>query len=130
MDKTKLREEAKLYFVPFLLGNNSESHKLAKKIYRKYKIVCYILDGKKKITDLLDLSSRTLILPQTKKDAITVTQLIYLAEQTAYTLPLLIPCTTEYSELVEKNREILESSFIVLSSDLILTDSPFNVIPS
>lgn len=129
MDKIRLREEARLYFVPFLLGNNSASHKLAKKIYRKYKIVCFILDNKKRVTDILDFSSRSLILPYTKKDSLTVTQLIYFAEQTEYTLPLLIPCTEEYSKLVEKNREILESSFVLSNESLILTDSPLNVIP-
>ena len=129
MDKLSIQKEARTYFVPFLLGNNSVSHKLSKKIYRKYKITCFILDNKKHASDILDFSSRTLTLPYVKNNSITIEQLIYLAKQTPYTLPLLIPCNQKYGKLIETNREILESTFVLVNKDSIFTDSPLNVIP-
>ena len=129
MDKTELRKEARLYFIPFLLGNNEASHKLSKKIYQKYKIICYILDTKSKLTDIFDFSSKVLKVTETKSSLLTASELIYLAEQTPYTLPLLIPCDAEYEKLVNEQRELLESIFIISSKEALLNDSPLSVIP-
>ena len=129
MNKAEIREEAQLYFVPFFLGSNSTSHKLSKKIYRKYKITSYITDTKKTTSDFLDFTNIFWLLHHTMEDSIVVTQLIYLAEQTPYTLPLLIPCTLKYTELVERNRQLLESYFVILNHQDLLSNSPLNIIP-
>ena len=129
MNKAEIREEAQLYFVPFFLGSNSTSHKLSKKIYRKYKITSYITDTKKTTSDFLDFTNIFWLLHHTMEDSIVVTQLIYLAEQTPYTLPLLIPCTPKYTELVERNRQLLESYFVILNHQDLLSNSPLNIIP-
>ena len=35
INKTRIREEARSYFIPFLLGDNEVSHKLSRRIYKK-----------------------------------------------------------------------------------------------
>ena len=129
MNKTDLKEDAKYYFVPFLLGNNSASHKLSRKIYRKYKIICFIVDKKQTLLDFFDFSSRFINIKKTESSELLATQLIYLAEQNEYTLPILIPCSQEYDILLENYRERLESVFIITSKEKILKNSPLNIIP-
>ena len=129
MDKSEIREEARLYFVPFFLGDNSLSHKLSNKIYVKHKIVSYILDTKKSIIDFLDFTSVFWLLYHTQEDGTILTQLKYLSKQFPYTLPILIPCTKEYTELVERNKDFLEAYFIISNPDDIIHSSPLNVIP-
>lgn len=129
MDKSSIRKEAKLYFLPFILGNNKNAHKLSKKIYRRYGIVCFILDKKRVLSDIFDFSSRFLPITDTKNDALTVKEIIYLANQEQYTLPILVPCSKEYRELVEKNRELLEAIFVLSNEDTVINTSPLNIIP-
>ena len=130
MDKTELQEEAKIYFVPFLLGSNSASRKLARKIYSRYKIVSYILDKKRTVSDVFSLSSRFLMLSKPKNTTLTVIELVYLTEQSPYTLPILIPCSEEYERLINENKETLETSFVISSIQSILDSSPLNIIPT
>ena len=129
MDKKDIQEEAKYYFLPFILGNNPTAHKLSRKIYRKHKIVCYVLDKKRTFADILDFSSRFLGISTSNDDSLTVSQLIYLAEQCPTTLPILIPCSDEYAELIDKNREVLEAVFVLSSKEEALTHSPLSIIP-
>ncbi len=129
MDKTEIREEARVYFIPFLLGNNSAAHRLARKIHRKYKITCYILDTKISFADIISTSSKFIKLTDTKSNAVRVEELLYLAKQTPYTLPILVPCTTDYEDFIDTMHEALESSFVISSMKDVLSASPLSVIP-
>ena len=129
MDKTEIRKEARLYFIPFLLGNNATSRKLSKKIYRKYRIACYILDANQTLASTFKISSKFVKLTNPKNFALTASELIYLAEQCQYTLPILIPCSKEYERLVNEQKDLLESSFVISSCNDALELSPLNIIP-
>lgn len=129
MNKRRIKEEARLYFIPFILGDNAKAHKLSLKIFRKYGIVSLILDSKRGAANLWDFSSRFTRLTPSISDALTVTQLLDLARQTKYTLPLLIPCSDEYETLVKENSAELESEFVIMSADFSFSSSPFNKIP-
>ena len=129
MDKKEMRKEARQYFIPFLLGNNAISHKLSKRIYKKYKIICYILDTKQTLADIFDFSSRTLKLTKASNTVLTATELVYLSEQTPYTLPILVPCSEEYKRLTDEHRELLEASFVLSSKEELLNGYPLNIIP-
>ena len=129
MNKKDIQREAREYFLPFLLGNNQAAHRLSKKIYKRHKITCYILDRKKTTADIFDFSSKFLSISTSKNGTLTASQLIYLADQCPYTLPILIPCSAEYTELIRKNRDLLESKFILSSEAEALTNSPLCIIP-
>lgn len=130
INKTRIREEARSYFIPFLLGDNEVSHKLSRRIYKKYGIVCFIIDSKISPADFWDFSSRFLRFPKVGSNELFALRLINLAEQSPFTLPLLIPCSKEYSDTVELCREALEPTFIISAPEDALTLSPLNVIPS
>ena len=130
INKTRIREEARSYFIPFLLGDNEVSHKLSRRIYKKYGIVCFIIDDRMTPADFWDFSSRFLRMPKVKSNELFALRLIDLAEQSEFTLPLLIPCSKEYSNAVELSREALEPIFVICDPEDALTSSPLNVIPS
>ena len=125
----EIKEEAKLYFLPFLLGSNAEARRLARKIYRKHKIVCYILGTKRSAANIISRSSRFLKLTAPQNKELTAKELVYLARQSKYTLSILIPCSSYYEELVNCKREILEASFVISSVSDALISSPLCVIP-
>ena len=129
MDRSSFRREARLYFMPFILGDERKAHNISKKIYRKYGIPCFILDSKMTISSIFDFSSRFLRLTDTQKDDIIIKEIIHFAKQEPYTLPILIPCSEKYRGLVERNRDVLESIFALSSEDTALNASPLNVIP-
>lgn len=129
MDKSEIRAEARDYFLPFLLGSNSNSRRLARKIYRKYKITCYILDTEKTFFDVASRSRKFVKLTKTKSQSVMLEEILYLAAQCPYTLPILIPCSEEYESLVNENREALEAKFVLSSQSDALIKSPLSVIP-
>ena len=129
MDKSSIRKEAKLYFMPFILGDEKRAHNLSKKIYRKYGITCFILDSKMTLASIFDFSSRFLRLSDAQSDEIITKEIIHFAKQEPYTLPILIPCSEKYRGIVERNRTCLETTFVLSSEDTALISSPLNVIP-
>ena len=128
MKSSEIRKEAKEYFVPIILGNGSSARGLARRIYRKYGIISLILDEKGSLLQLLDPTNRFFKLTPAKSSAFTALQLLDLASQMPYTLPLLIPCTNKYLKAVEENRELLESSFVISRAETVLSDSPLKII--
>lgn len=129
ISKTDILEEARAYFIPFLLGDNSASHRLSRSIYRKYKITSLILDVKMTPLDVFDTSSKFLRIADIQSPELFAYQLIDLAQLSEYTLPLLIPCNEKYASMLKAERELLESTFVITSPELLLTSSPLGVIP-
>ena len=117
-------ENARAYFLPFILGNTKQSHKLSQKIFNKYGIVSLICDSRRHALDFLDFSSRSIRLCPTDSPRLLCEQLIALAEQSPYTLPLIIPITEEYASMTDTVRDVLETRFIISSPDELFTLSP------
>lgn len=129
MDKSSIRKEARLYFMPFILGDGREAHRLSQNIYRKYGITCFILDSKMTALSIFDFSSRFLRLTDTQSDELIAKEITHLAKQEPYTLPILIPCSKKYCEFAERSRDILEATFVLSSADTALSSSPLCIIP-
>ena len=110
--------------MPFILGNTKQSHKLSQRIFNKYGIVSLICDSRRHALDLLDFSSRSIRLCPTDSPRLLCEQLIALAEQSPYMLPLIIPVTEEYARMTDEVRNILETRFIISSPDELFTRSP------
>lgn len=129
MNNAQLRDEARFYFVPVLLGSNAASRKLSRRIFRKYGIVSYLLDEKRSLPDLLNISGKFLKLPPNEADEITVKRLKSIAESAQYTLPILIPCDEKYRLFTQRCKSALEPFFVLSDEHLALTDSPLRIIP-
>ena len=117
-------DEARLYFVPYILGNSRHSHKICAKIYKRFGIVSLICDERRSLLDLFDLSSRSIELTDTDSPRLVSEELIWLATQNDYVLPRLIPVSEKYQKMIECERERLESCFVISSEQEIFTSSP------
>lgn len=123
MKKSAVFEEARSYFLPVFLGSNKLSHKISRRIYRKYKISSLVLDTKRSWRDLLDLSSRFIPLCS-RRPQLVCHQLCCLAESQTYVLPLLIPASDEYGSLADELSLILEADFVICDPNTLFTSSP------
>lgn len=117
-------ESARSYFLPFILGNEGRSHGLSQRIFNKYGIVSLICDSRRHALDFLDFSSRSIRLCPTDSPRLLCEQLIALAEQSPYMLPLIIPMSEEYARMTDAVRDALETRFIISSPDELFTLSP------
>ncbi len=129
MNKQSLREDASLYFLPFILGNTPTAHTVSLKIFHKYGIQTVIVGKKHSVIDTVDFSSRTVTLVASESSALLKEQLIALYEQCPFTLPLLIPCTEEYKKAVDEHRDELERIFIISDPETVFLSSPLTTIP-
>ena len=127
MDKKELREDAKTYFVPVILGSNKQSHTLSAKIFRKYGIRAVITDTRKSLWHLLDPFSSFLPLASSSS-ILCLEQLTAFALSDAYTLPILIPCSDEFENFAEQMKSELEKIFVICSAKDVLSSSPMSVI--
>lgn len=123
MSNVSLKEEARLYFLPIILGNGKEAHRISGLLWRRYGLVSYILAPRRSARDLLDVSSRFVPLVSEHEDLLCM-QLTHTATINPYRLPLLISTDQQYTELVEKNRKRLEPLFVICSPESLLEDSP------
>ena len=129
MDESLIKKEARLYFQPFLLGNNKTSRRLSRKIFRKYRISSLILDEKASPANICLFSHRFIRLAPSKDRSITVLQLSELLKQTESTLPILIPCSREYEDFISLYSAELETDFILSTPTEALISSPLKIIP-
>ena len=132
MDKssaTAIRKEAQIYFQPFLLGNNKDSRRLSRKIFKKYGITSYVLDEKRSIANLSLFSHRFIKLLPTNEPSILALQLLELLAQTENVLPILVPCSKEYENFIERCKTVLETDFVLSTPNEVFTSSPLKIIP-
>lgn len=130
MKKAFIREEARCYFIPFLLGDNSTSHHLSKRIFRKYGIISLILDTKGSFADIWDFSCKFIKLSPSDNQSLTLLQLIDISREFPTAMPILIPCSKEYETFTQLFEKELESVFALSSKELLFETSPLKIIPS
>ena len=124
MDPKSIREDARLYFLPVILGGGAASRRIASRIFLRYGSVSYILSDKRSLWSLLDLSCRHISLPRNAHPAFVAEVLISLCQQNPSTLPILVPTSAEYSALCENMHGLLEPYFVFSDTASVLTDSP------
>lgn len=126
MKDRAIREEARNYFVPYILGNNLSAHKLSMRLYKRFGIVSLICDCRHSFFDIFDPSSRALILTSTESSRLVAEQLLSLAAQSDYTLPLIVCLDQKYSQMINGQRDLLEHSFVISDEESILKSSPIS----
>ena len=121
-DKT-LKNEARNYYVPYLLGNSKKAHGLSLRIYKKFGIISVICDSRRSFWDILDPTSMTALLAPTDSSRLISEQLLSLTDETFGSLPLLIPMSEEYARSISCERETLERRFIICDADELFSSS-------
>ena len=121
-DRTLLKE-ARLYFIPVLLGSNKLSHRISRRIFRKYGMTSLILDEKRSWRDAFSLSSR--FVPIYCRDSeLLCSELCILGESEPYSLPLLVATSPRFEALIDEFAHTLEPRFIICSPDELFCSSP------
>ena len=126
MSNKILSDDARLYFVPYILGNSSASHKLSAQIYRRFGIVSVICGERRPLLDLFDFTCRSIELTNTDSSRRICEELVWLASQGEYTLPILIPTSDKYSKILNSERERLEEHFVISSPEELFVSSPLS----
>ena len=121
-DRTLLKE-ARLYFVPVLLGSNKLSHRISRKIFRKYGIVSLVLDEKPSLRDAFSLSSKFVQI-YCRGGELLCAELCALARAQTYCLPLLVATSPRFEALVNEFSLSLEPQFIICKPDELFFNSP------
>lgn len=129
MSDRQARENAREYYVPYILGNTALSHRIAARIFCKYGIVSLICDDKRSPLCALDIACRYLHLASSDEPRIIADQLLSLCEQQPYTLPIIIPASQKYEKAVMAERETLEHKFVIADKATLFSSSPLADIP-
>lgn len=129
MNSKSIREDARLYFLPVILGNGKIARHVASRLYRRYGTVPYIVADKRSLCDMIGLHGRSVILPSEEHPHLFADALIDLCRQNPYTLPILIPTEPRYADAAESLRERLEPYFVFSDPEHIFTDSPMTRAP-
>ena len=111
-------------FQPVLLGRSVQARKIARSFLLKYGISSYICDNQKSIFSLLSISSVFIKLSSPHNTDLLCDQLLRLAASDSSCIWLAIPCTEEYKRLIEEKRQLLESVYIIPSTDKISLSHP------
>ena len=119
--KNMLREA----IIPVLLGDCARAHLLALRIYFDCGVVSYVCDTGKSLFSLIDPASRFFPLFSSQSSDVVLDSLAYAAKEAEY-LPVLVPCSDKYAELVKENREFLESRFIISDSSSLFSCPPLS----
>lgn len=124
MEQKSIKQQAKSYFLPLILGNSKNSRKLASKVFRQCGITSFLLDFKRSPINIFGFSYYFVELTATKNDRLLCEQLIDLARQNPSALPILVPASVDYQRAIEENRDLLERYFIISKPERLFIDSP------
>ncbi len=119
-----LKNDARLYFCPFILGNGTAAHALSARIFFKCGISSFILSEHFTVYDVIDPSSMRIPLVRSNDPDLLCEELISLAAREPHTLPLLISCDARFASLTEQRRERLEEYFIICEPADVFSSSP------
>ena len=118
-----LREQARVYFLPYILGNCQNARRISRKIYRTYGIASYICTEKRRLLDCLELSCRFLPISPTSSSRLLAEQLIDTVKSERYVLPMLIAADTKGEQLIKEQRELLEAYFVITDEQEFFDDA-------
>lgn len=118
------RADARIYFLPFILGSGKQARRLSSRLFSRFRIVSFVCNPKKSLWDSFDISCRHMSLCESRDVRLIAEQLLWAAERYSGYLPILIPVSDEYSGVIDEQRELLESRFIIREADEIFLSSP------
>ena len=127
MSGSDTRNEARLYFLPIILGNGRQAHRTSALLFSRFGIVSHIFSQKRSLLDLIDPCSRHVKLISLH-DSLVCEQLCTIASERPYNLALLIPTTEELELFVKRNQSSLEPHFLICSADTSSDRHPASII--
>ncbi len=109
--------------LPVLLDNTPKAHRISSRIFNCHGIVSFIC-GKRRFSDMFDISCKTLKLPETSEKRLIVEELIEFAKTYSDMLPVLIPCSEKAEAIILEFTEKLEAHYIIADPNVFKDASP------
>lgn len=109
--------------LPVLLGNTQKAHRISSRIFKRHGIVSFIC-GKRRFSDILDISCKILKLPNTNEKRLIAEELVEFAKKYSDMLPVLIPCSEEAEAIICEFLEELEAHYIIADPNIFKDSSP------
>ena len=101
--------------VPVLLGISPEAMQTAKRFFKKYSTISHVFSDNIPLSARLSFCVKYHPIHHSAGDLLMLTALKDFAKQlgNADLILYLIPCTVDYSNFIWRNREFLESYFVI-----------------
>ena len=100
---------------PLLLGGGRVARETAVRFFMEYRVFSVLLDRKRPLFSLFTSFTQ---LPDTRSDEFLLMSLERLGDELSDVTCLVIPCNEEFEAFVKRNRERLETRFILRSPEL------------
>lgn len=125
MSDRLLRENARIYYLPFVLGRGSDALGVCARIFFRSGVVPFICDTRPSLAAALCPFCKSITLSSTDSPRLLAEQLTDIARQDPYTLPILVPIDKKYRGAVRSQHSTLERSFVISDADSLFASSPF-----
>lgn len=120
MSDKLLRESAKLYYFPIVLGRGRSAFATCAKIFFSSGIIPTLCDTSFSLAAALFPFCKSVTLSKTDNPRLICEQLSVLASYEPYVLPILIPTNDKYRDAVMSECDFLERIFIIAGGQDIL----------
>ncbi len=108
-----MRRAIRTSVIPILLGLDKSTYKIAFTLFRRYGLISNIFAKERDLASYFCIFTSFHKLPESHRAAFTEMALEKFSSEAGEMTFLLIPCTDEYIDFVESDRQKLESIFII-----------------
>lgn len=109
---------------PLLLGYGKVARQTAWRFFAEYSVTSTVLDRRRTFGSYFSLFFSFRSLPCSDSDEFIIMSLERLADEMGDLTLMIVPCTPFYRELVKRNRERLETRFILRSPEKVCNVRP------
>jgi len=109
---------------PLLLGCGKVARQTAWRFFAEYSVTSTVLDRRRTFGSYFSLFFSFRSLPCSDSDEFIIMSLERLADEMGDLTLMIVPCTPFYRELVKRNRERLETRFILRSPEKVCNVRP------
>ena len=109
---------------PLLLGYGKVARHTAWRFFAEYGVISTVLDRERSLGAFFPLFFSFRLLPRSNEDEFIIMSLERLADEMGEITPIIVPCSSFYHDLIKRNRERLETRFILRSPEKVCNVRP------
>ena len=112
------------FILPIFLGRTARSRALSSMLFKKLGVVSLMCDKKQSFFDGFSLCTRFCPIATGAHSRLVFEQLLALSEKYSNHVGVLVPCTEEFSSVIDEYRGELEARFIISMPTTLLESGP------
>lgn len=102
---------------PLLLGYGRVARQTAWRFFAEYGVMSTVLDKKRTLGSYFSVFSSFRLLPSSESDEFIIMSLERIADEMGELTIIVVPCSPFYRDFIKRNRERLETRFILRSPE-------------